>query len=103
MRSFSRAALLGPVVLTVACNASTPTNPTRAATAAVTPAHLVLQGTVGVGASATQAFLTAMVTDVNGLSLPNVVVTFATSAGKLSPLSASTDASGTVAPTLTSL
>lgn len=84
------------------CAYHAPAEPSPITTPAPSPSHVTVQSTVGIGSSATNAFIAATVLDDNGHGVQGVNVTFSTTAGAVSPATTMTNSAGVAQTTLTS-
>jgi hypothetical protein len=82
------------------CAYHNPAQPTETITDPSVPVQVTLGASPGSGAQAGTATVTARVQNANGAALPNVIVTFATTRGSISPTQVATGANGIAAATL---
>jgi len=91
-------ALLG----SVGCAYDNPTQPGVLPADPTVPSQVTLGASPGSGTSGGTAIVTARVQNANGVALPNVMVTFTTTRGTVSPAQVATSSSGAATATLTS-
>ena len=90
-------ALLG----SVGCAYDNPTEPSVRPADPSVPSQVTLGASPGSGTSGGTAIVTARVQNANGAALPNVMVTFTTTRGTVSPAQVATSSSGAATATLT--
>jgi hypothetical protein len=87
-------------LLVSGCAYHTPSSPTPAAPAVAAAASITLTSLSGIGASAGQAFVAALVHDATGRNVGGYAVTFQTSAGVLATATITADAGGLAQATI---
>jgi PKD repeat protein len=83
------------------CAYDNPTQPGPPIVNPLAPAQVTVGATPGIGTQSGTAAVTANVQNVNGVALPDVVVTFATTRGTIAPAQVATGVNGTATATLT--
>jgi PKD domain/Bacterial Ig-like domain (group 1) len=103
MRKIELAPLLIVLALlgSAGCAYHNPAQPTETSIDPSVPSQVTLGASPGSGTQAGTATVTARVQNSNGVALPNVLVTFATTRGTISPTQAATGANGVAVATLT--
>lgn len=97
-------ALSATLVFAAACAYHAPTSPSPSTTTAPgPPARITMNVVPGIGASVTQAAISATVSDANGRGVPNVTVTFSATVGTFSQASLVTGSDGLVQTMLTAV
>jgi len=95
--------LLAAIALlsSVGCAYDNPTEPSVRPADPSVPSQVTLGASPGSGTSGGTAIVTARVQNVNGAALANVLVTFTTTRGSVSPVQVATSSSGAATATLT--